>query len=45
MVADGTSEDEILNVLPDLKRQDIREALCYAAEVVRDGGLAFVGGR
>jgi hypothetical protein len=45
MAADGTSEDKILNALPDLKRQDIREALSYAAEMVLDGGLPLVGGR
>ena len=27
MVADGMTEDEILNAYPDLEREDIREAL------------------
>lgn len=35
MVADGMSEDEILDAYPDLEREDIREALRYAAEAVR----------
>lgn len=34
MVADGMSEDEILQAFPDLEREDIREALHYAAEAV-----------
>jgi len=45
MGADGMSEDEILNALPDLERQDIREAVCYTAEAVREHGLPLVGGR
>ena len=36
MVADGMSEDEILSAYPDLEREDIREALRYAAEAVRE---------
>ena len=32
MVADGMIEDEILRDFPDLERDDIREALRYAAE-------------
>jgi len=36
MVADGMSEKEILEALPDLQREDIREALQYAAEAVRE---------
>ena len=31
MVASGMSEDDILGDFPDLERQDIREALRYAA--------------
>jgi uncharacterized protein (DUF433 family) len=33
MVAEGTSESEILADYPDLKREDIDEALRYAAAV------------
>jgi uncharacterized protein (DUF433 family) len=39
MVADGMSEDEILRAYPDLEREDIREALRYVAEVVREREL------
>ncbi len=35
MVADGMSRDEILAAYPDLEREDIQEALRYAAEAVR----------
>lgn len=42
MVADGTNEDEILKAFPDLERQDIREALQYAAEAVRERELPLV---
>ncbi len=39
MVADGMSDDEILRAYPDLEPEDIREALRYAAEVVREREL------
>lgn len=39
MVADGMSEDEILAAYPDLEREDVREALHYAAEAVREREL------
>lgn len=42
MVADGMSPDEILKAFPDLERQDIREALQYAAEAVRERELPLV---
>jgi uncharacterized protein (DUF433 family) len=42
MVADGMAEDEILHALPDLEREDIREALRYAAEAVRERELPLV---
>lgn len=32
MIAEGMSEAEILAALPDLEREDIREALRFAAE-------------
>jgi uncharacterized protein (DUF433 family) len=44
MVADGMSEDEILQAFPDLEREDIREALHYAAEAVRERELPLVAG-
>jgi uncharacterized protein (DUF433 family) len=39
MVADGMSVEEIIAELPDLTREDVREALLYAAEAVRDREL------
>jgi len=39
MVADGMTEEEILEAYPDLEREDIREALRYAAEAVRERTL------
>ncbi|WP_437738605.1 DUF433 domain-containing protein [Sorangium sp. So ce1335] len=39
MVADGLTLEEILEAYPDLEREDVREALHYAAEAVRDGEL------
>jgi uncharacterized protein (DUF433 family) len=39
MVADGMTEEEILAAYPDLEREDIREALRYAAEAVRERAL------
>jgi uncharacterized protein (DUF433 family) len=42
MVAEGTSEAQILRAYPDLKKEDIREALRYAAEAVRERELPVV---
>jgi uncharacterized protein (DUF433 family) len=39
MVAEGMSVEEILADYPDLERDDIREALEYAAEAVREREL------
>lgn len=36
MVADGMAEDEILEAYPDLEKEDLREALHYAADAVRE---------
>jgi uncharacterized protein (DUF433 family) len=36
---DGLSEEEILAAYPDLEAEDIAEALCYAAEAVREREL------
>jgi uncharacterized protein (DUF433 family) len=35
MIADGMTEVEILDDYPDLEKEDIREALHFAAEAVR----------
>jgi uncharacterized protein (DUF433 family) len=42
MVAEGMSEAEILRAYPDLKKEDIREALRYAAEAVKERELPVV---
>jgi uncharacterized protein (DUF433 family) len=39
MVADGMSTEEILKAYPDLRPEDVREALKYAAEAVREREL------
>jgi uncharacterized protein (DUF433 family) len=39
MVAEGMTEAEILAAYPDLEREDIYEALRYAAEAVREREL------
>ena len=39
MVADGMTEAEILRAYPDLERDDVREALRYAAEALREREL------
>lgn len=39
MVADGMTTDEIIAELPDLTPEDVREALQYAAEAVREREL------
>ena len=43
MVADGMTTDEILTAYPDLESEDIREALHYAAEALRERELPLVG--
>ena len=43
MVADEMTVTEILTAFPDLEREDIREALHYAAEAVRERALPLVG--
>ena len=45
MVADGMTEDEILKAYPDLERDDIRDALRFAAEAVRERELPLVNSR
>jgi uncharacterized protein (DUF433 family) len=42
MVAEGISENDILHTYPDLQLEDIREALRYAAEAVRERELPTV---
>jgi uncharacterized protein (DUF433 family) len=42
MVANGITEDEILTNYPDLELEDIREALRYAAEAVKERQIPLV---
>jgi uncharacterized protein (DUF433 family) len=42
MIADGMTEKEILGAYPDLEAEDIREALRYAAEAVRERELPLI---
>lgn len=42
MVAERMSEAEILAAYPDLAREDIAEALKYAAEAVRERELPLI---
>jgi uncharacterized protein (DUF433 family) len=42
MVAEGMNDREILGAYPDLVVEDIREALRYAAEAVRERELPLV---
>ncbi len=39
MVADGMTTQDILGAYPDLERDDIQEALHYAADAVREREL------
>jgi uncharacterized protein (DUF433 family) len=43
MIADGMSADEILDAYPDLEKDDIQEALKYAAEALRERELPRTG--
>jgi len=42
MISDGMTEEEILREYPDLESGDIREALRYAAEAVRERELPLL---
>lgn len=42
VVAEGMHEDEIVQALPDLEADDVREALHYAAEAVRERELPLL---
>ena len=44
MIADGMPEEEVLEAYPDLETEDIREALRYAAEAVRERELPLTVG-
>jgi uncharacterized protein (DUF433 family) len=42
MVADGMAERDILAAYPDLEQADIREALHFAADAVRERELPLI---
>ncbi len=44
MIADGMTEGEVLETYPDLEPDDVREALRYAAEAVRERELPLTVG-
>ncbi len=43
MLAEGMTADEVLEAYPDLEPADVREALQFAAEAVRERELPLVG--
>lgn len=43
MLAEGMAVDEILQAYPDLEKDDIHEALRFAAEAVRERDLPRTG--
>lgn len=45
LVAEGKSERAILDAYPDLEAEDIREALRFAAEAVRERVLPAASGQ
>ena len=45
LLAEGADEEEILGDYPDLEPEDIREALRYAAEAVRERELPLAAGQ
>lgn len=42
MVANGMTNEEILAAYPDLEPDDIREALIFAAEAVRERAIPLI---
>jgi uncharacterized protein (DUF433 family) len=44
MIADGMTEAEILDSYPDLEQEDLRDALRFAAEAVRERVLPLLTG-
>jgi uncharacterized protein (DUF433 family) len=43
LVAEGQTTQDILSLYPDLEAEDVREALLFAAEAVRERALPLVG--
>jgi uncharacterized protein (DUF433 family) len=44
MVADGMTQEEILDAYPNLQAEDIKQALRYAADAVRERELPLAEG-
>lgn len=44
LVAEGQAVNEILALYPDLEAEDVREALLFAAEAVRERALPLAAG-
>ena len=42
MIANGMTEKEILEAYPDIEHKDIREALLYAAEALKERQIPLV---
>lgn len=45
LVAEGQTAQRILELYPDLEADDVREALLFAAEAVRERTLPLAAGR
>lgn len=45
MIADGMSDGDILAAFPSLEQEDLREALRYAAEAVREREIPLATAR
>ena len=45
LVADGQTAERILGLYPDLEAEDVREALLFAAEAVRERTLPLAAGQ
>ena len=45
LVAEGHSADRIVALYPDLELEDVREALLFAAEAVRERTLPLAAGQ
>ena len=44
-IANGDTVEEILDAYPSLRREDIRAALRYAADLAREQAMPVGGGR
>ena len=43
LIAEGQTTQDILALYPDLETEDVREALLFAAEAVRERALPLIG--